>query len=70
MRKQVIKVLWPEPRGSAGDAASVSNKMPVTSQDYSYVGFRRCIVVKSYQGHSICVYITLTGLKCARMADT
>ncbi|TPX16998.1 uncharacterized protein E0L32_012344 [Thyridium curvatum] len=68
---QVFKILWSEPRGQTTreDIDKMTEKAKVRTEfgDVFYISFRRYIVAREDQGHSICVPIlTYEGKACSK----
>lgn len=57
--EKVFKILWSEPRGQTTreDIEKMTEKAKVRTEfgDVFYISFRRYIVAREDQGHSICV---------------
>ncbi|KAF5017622.1 hypothetical protein F66182_10430 [Fusarium sp. NRRL 66182] len=67
---EVFKVLWPEPAGGGGGAASIAEET-ILRDRYGgriYVHFRRFIVIANDLGHSTCIPIATYGRKGCKKA--
>ncbi|KAM0558197.1 hypothetical protein ACHAPJ_004881 [Fusarium lateritium] len=66
--QQVFKVLWPEPAGGAGGAASIAEETVYRDQygGRIFVHFRRFIIVANDLGHCTCIPISTYGRKGCR----
>ncbi|KAL1841931.1 hypothetical protein VTJ49DRAFT_6322 [Mycothermus thermophilus] len=66
---EVFKVLWCEPHGSGGsktEKVAFTHNMVERDGKLFYQGFRRFIIVRTYEGHSHCVPILTYGRQACK----
>jgi hypothetical protein len=53
----VFKILWTEPKGSGGTEITGAGVRKTKYGEESYTTIRRFVIVRPFEGHSICLYV-------------
>lgn len=67
-QSKVFKILWSEPSGSTGTEITKLNSTKYGETSFSSI--RRFVIIKTLEGHSICLYVPPLVSKCHSSALT